>query len=36
MRLSKFADTEAQLALLRTIIENTLIAIVQQAETGGC
>ncbi len=32
MRLYEFADAEAQLALLRTIINNTWIAIAQQAE----
>ncbi len=32
MRLYEFADAEAQLALLRTIIDNTWTAIEQQAE----
>ena len=32
MRLYEFADAEAQLALLRTIIDNTWTAIAQQAE----
>ena len=32
MRLYEFADAEAQLALLRTIIDNTCTAIAQQAE----
>ena len=32
MRLYEFADAEAQLALLRTIIDNTWTAISQQAE----
>jgi hypothetical protein len=32
MRLYEFADAEAQLALLRTIIDNTWTAITQQAE----
>ena len=32
MRLHEFADAEAQLALLRTIIDNTWSAIAQQAE----
>ena len=32
MRLYEFADAEAQLALLRTIIDNTWSAIAQQAE----
>ena len=32
MRLYEFADAEAQLALLRTIINNTWTAIAQQAE----
>ena len=32
MRLNEFADAEAQLALLRTIIDNTWTAIAQQAE----
>jgi len=32
MRLFEFADAEAQLALLRTIIDNTWTAIAQQAE----
>ena len=32
MRLNEFADAEAQLALLRTIINNTWTAISQQAE----
>ena len=31
MRLYEFADAEAQLALLRTIIDNTWTAIAQQA-----
>ena len=31
MRLNEFADAEAQLALLRTIIDNTWTAIAQQA-----
>ena len=34
MRLYEFADAEAQLALLRTIIDNTWTAIAQQAEQG--
>jgi hypothetical protein len=32
MRLFEFADAEAQLALLRTIIDNTWTAVSQQAE----
>lgn len=32
MRLYEFADAEAQLALLRTIIDNTWTAIAQQAD----
>ena len=32
MRLYEFADAEAQLALLRTILDNTWAAIAQQAE----
>lgn len=32
MRLHEFADAEAQLALLRTILDNTWSAIAQQAE----
>jgi hypothetical protein len=32
MRLNEFADAEAQMALLRTIIDNTWKAIEQQAE----
>jgi hypothetical protein len=32
MRLNEFADAEAQLALLRIIIDNTWTAIAQQAE----
>ena len=32
MRLYEFADAEAQLALLRTIIDNTWTAIAQQEE----
>ncbi len=32
MRLNEFADAKAQLALLRTIIDNTWTAIAQQAE----
>ena len=36
MRLYEFADAEAQLALLRTIIDNTWTAIAQQAEQLSC
>ena len=32
MRLHEFADAEAQLALLRTILDKTWSAIAQQAE----
>jgi hypothetical protein len=32
MRLYEFADAESQLALLRTIIDNTWTAVAQQAE----
>jgi len=32
MRFFEFADAEAQLGLLRTIIDNTWVAIAQQAE----